>query len=96
MNGRTKHYCIIIDFTACQMSYCSNQNNSLAFLRRILLMTARDMFIKSSNDQCAYLNGEKLFILKAVLKSEDEYQAMERFRHESAVFLKVCYRLDIR
>lgn len=94
INERTKYYCIIIDLTGCQMSCCSKQNYTFGSLRRILLTTARDMFIKSSNDQCTYLNDKKLIILKAVLKSEDEYQTMEHFRHESAAFLKVCNRLD--
>lgn len=97
MNQRKKYFCVVIDLNGSLMSKVSQEHNSysLTHLKETLLMHARETFIQETDDRCAYLNTEKMIVIKSVHSRIEDEDAMSQYRHMAQAFLNVCHDLKI-
>jgi len=97
ISNRRTYYCVVIDLGGSLMSGLGEEESSysLTHLRETLLVKARDTFLKEADDRCAYLNTEKMIVLKAVTASFDNYSVITRFRNEAKTFLNLCRELKV-
>ncbi|MUV37230.1 uncharacterized protein JNUCC1_01036 [Lentibacillus sp. JNUCC-1] len=98
INPTLKRYCIVIDLrdTLLRRMQEHHHMSATAHFRKILLDSVDAVFGKTPEDLSAFLNTEKIILIKAVTSDDIYWKELDLFREKGTQLLKLLAAHDVK